>query len=64
MQTADFVSGTLIIDTPGQYKLCEDITFSPNELAEDVMYLAEAFRPIYGDKYDPNSYGIGFFAGT
>ena len=33
--TADFEKGSLIIDQPGAYKLCEDIIFHPNPPAED-----------------------------
>ena len=59
--TADFATGTLIIDKPGAYRLCEDITFHPNPPSETVSP-AEAFAPEFGDLYDENSFGLGFFS--
>jgi len=61
---ADFDEGTLIIDRPGAYKLCEDITFKPMvksiESSDDPL---EAFQPDFSTgKYDPRAYGLGFFA--
>jgi len=62
---ADFARGTLIIDKPGAYRLCEDISFvgpnppSPNGRPRP----SEAFQPdtssgVYGTK----AYMLGFFA--
>lgn len=56
----DFAQGTYIIDQPGQYRLCEDITFKPNP-PEVGQSPAEAFQPDY-TVYDEKNYGLGFFA--
>lgn len=61
MFSADFASGTLIIQTPGSYRLCEDIVFNPSPPTTGSSP-AEAFDPVYGEKYDENTYGLGFFA--
>ena len=62
LRAADVAEGTLIIDTPGVYSLCEDITFNPNPPL-DTVSPADAFNPIkYGGLYDENSFGLGFFA--
>jgi hypothetical protein len=58
--TADFTIGTLIIDTPGPYRLCEDITFDPNA-PTGGQSPAEAFDPDFG-VYSENTYGLGYFA--
>lgn len=57
---ADFDIGTLIIDTPGVYELCEDIVFKPNPPPSGGSPL-DAFQPNY-DIYDEKNYGLGFFA--
>ena len=59
--TADFSSGTFLIDKPGTYKLCEDITFDPfpptgNETA------AEAYDVSFHGIYNRSSFGLGHFA--
>lgn len=41
--------------------MCEDITFNPNPPSETVPP-CEAFTPEFGDVYDENSFGLGFFA--
>lgn len=63
-----FADGTLIIDQPGSYKLCDDIVFCPHnnldvESASDEE-IAEAFDPIVqgNPKYNNNEYALGFFA--
>lgn len=61
MFSADFTSGTLIIQTPGSYRLCENIVFNPSPPTAGSSP-AEAFDPVYGEKYDENTYGLGFFA--
>lgn len=62
LRVADFTGGTLVIDTAGLYRLCEDITFNPNP-PSDTVSPADAFDPIeYGGLYDENSFGLGFFA--
>lgn len=59
---ANFTKGTLVIDTPGSYRLCEDITFNPNPPTSDRSP-AECFDPLhFGDEFDENSFGLGFFA--
>jgi hypothetical protein len=50
----------LIIDTPGPYRLCEDITFDPNA-PTGGQSPAEAFDPDFG-VYSENTYGLGYFA--
>ena len=45
--------GTVIISEPGNYKLCEDISFGPN---------SPSFDPIFDGYYSANNYGLGFFA--
>jgi hypothetical protein len=64
---SDFEKGTYIIDTPGVYRLAEDISFNPNSaamLGRDAygagFPLPEQFAP--SGPYDPKAYGIGFFA--
>ena len=56
----DFTAGTYIINTPGEYRLCEDITFNPNPPAAGESP-AEAFQPDY-NMYDKKNYALGFFA--
>ena len=58
---ADFEKGTLIIDTPGSYRLCEDISFYPNPPSEGLSP-AEAMVPTDFASYDENNFGLGFFA--
>ena len=58
----DFETGTLIITTPGVYKLCEDITFNPNAPAPGDLPGEDAFDPIYSGEYEENEYGLGFFS--
>ena len=62
--SADFDHGTLIIDRPGQYKLCEDISFKPNPPLrgnDAATPPAEYFQPDFS-VYDERAYGLGFFA--
>jgi len=58
--SADFDYGTYIIDRPGKYRLCEDITFDPNP-PRSGQHVSEAFQPDYS-VYDTKAYGLGFFA--
>lgn len=61
----DFVLGTLIIDEPGDYKLCEDIVFKPNPYGGSSAGISplDAFVPNFHDGvYDENEYGMGFFS--
>ncbi len=64
---SDFEEGTYIIDTPGVYRLAEDISFNPNSpamLGTDA-YGAGFPRPEQlapSGPYDPKAFGIGFFA--
>lgn len=54
----------MIIDAPGNYKLCEDISFSPGLSKGATVTKADMetlFDPDFS-KYDPNSFGLGFFA--
>ncbi|GFH62103.1 hypothetical protein CTEN210_18579 [Chaetoceros tenuissimus] len=55
----DFAKGTLIINTPGTYKLCEDIVFDPIQNIE--LPIMEMYLPDF-KVYDRNAYGLGFFA--
>ncbi len=64
---SDFENGTYIIDQPGIYRLAEDISFNPNSMAllETDAYhagfpLPTQFAP--AGPYDPEAFGIGFFA--
>jgi hypothetical protein len=65
---SDFDNGTYIIDTPGKYKLAEDISFNPNSAAMLGTDAYEASFPLYhqfksqGGPYDERAFGIGFFA--
>jgi hypothetical protein len=61
---SDFDDGTLILSKPGQYKLCEDITFYPlvNPPETSSEGAANAFEPIFSGHYDENAFGLGFFA--
>jgi len=56
----------LIINRPGAYKLCEDITFKPqvNHPAAAGNLLEDPFASFQPDLsiYDPRAYGLGFFA--
>ena len=61
-QIENFDDGTFIIDRPGAYKLCEDITFGPNGPAPGQTPAADAFDPIFDGTYDENAFGLGFFA--
>ena len=61
LSSADFAQGTLIISTPGNYKLCEDIVFSPNAPAPGALPAEDAFDPTFGGTYATNEYGLGFF---
>jgi len=62
-----FIDGTLIIDQPGAYKLCDNIVFCPHNMdvenASDEE-IASAFDPIEqgNPKYNNNEYALGFFA--
>lgn len=56
----DFASGTFVINQPGQYRLCENISFKPNPPGVGQTP-AEAFQPDY-IVYDKENYGLGFFA--
>ena len=58
--TEDFSSGTKIIDTPGIYKLCSDITFGPNGPQPNEMPSETAFDPDL-TFYAENEFGLGFF---
>lgn len=53
--------GTKIINRSGDYKLCEDIVFHPNGPRSGQLPAEDAFDPDF-DVYDPNNYGLGFFA--
>lgn len=61
---SDFDDGTLILSEPGNYKLCEDITFYPlvNPPETSSEGAANAFEPIFSGYYDENAFGLGFFA--
>jgi hypothetical protein len=59
---ADVNQGTLIIDTPGTYKLCEHITFHPNGPAPGELPTEDAFDPDY-NTFTEHEFGLGFFAG-
>jgi hypothetical protein len=61
LTNADFATGTKIIDTPGQYMLCEDIVFDPNGPAAGEVPGEDAYDPDFS-VYDVNAYGLGFFA--
>eukprot|EP00977_Amphora_coffeiformis_P029102 scaffold38788_cov221-Amphora_coffeaeformis.AAC.2 len=59
---ANFTRGTLVLDSPGSYRLCEDITFDPNPPKGDLSP-AECFDPLdFGEVYNENGFGLGFFA--
>ena len=60
LKQADFATGTVIINTAGQYRLCEDISFMPNPPGPGESP-AEAFMPDF-TVYDSQNYGLGFFA--
>ena len=68
LRQEDFTQGTYIIDSPGTYKLVEDISFNPNsvEFLNTEPYFAGDVQPsqytFAGGIYDPAAYGIGFFA--
>lgn len=73
LSQSDFTDGTYIIDTPGVYRLTENISFNPNNLAQTKLSNPSATSWDSGDvlptqfttaggKYDPAAYGIGFFA--
>lgn len=49
----------MIINTPGTYKLCEDIVFDPIQNIE--LPITEIYLPDF-NVYDRNAYGLGFFA--
>ncbi|GFH61539.1 hypothetical protein CTEN210_18015 [Chaetoceros tenuissimus] len=55
----DFELGTLIIDEPGKYKLCEDIVFDP--IQDKALPVTEMYLPDF-NVYNENAYGMGFFA--
>ena len=57
----DFNQGTKTISTPGNYKLCSDITFGPNGPAAGEPPSETAFDPKFSDVYPQNEYGLGFF---
>lgn len=57
--TEDFQKGTLIIDTPGKYQLCEDIVFDP--IQDKSLPITEMYLPDF-NVYDERAYGMGFFA--
>ena len=57
----DFSSGTLIIDKPGVYALCEDIVFDPNAPPSGSLPSDDAYDPDFSI-YDKNAFGLGFFA--
>ena len=67
LRQSDVQDGTLIIDQPGLYLLGEDIHFDPNPPSAHNDF-ASASRPYHhqfsyaGGKYDPEAYGLGFFA--
>lgn len=61
LTNADFATGTKILDTPGQYMLCEDIVFDPNGPAAGAVPGEDAYDPDFS-VYDINAYGLGFFA--
>lgn len=56
----DFATGTVRIDKPGDYKLCEDIVFHPNGPQKGSLPAEDAFDPDL-TVFDRNSYGMGFF---
>ena len=58
----DFDEGTLIITTPGAYKLCGDVTFNPRAPGRRQTPAPDAFDPIFSDTYGENAFGLGFFA--
>jgi len=60
--TADFDKGTVIIMTPGTYKLCEDIVFNPNAPPPGELPHEGAFDPSFPGEYDENAFGLGFFS--
>mmetsp|Transcript_13052 Transcript_13052/g.28378 ORF Transcript_13052/g.28378 Transcript_13052/m.28378 type:complete len:561 (-) Transcript_13052:83-1765(-) len=60
---SEFAEGTLIISTPGDYELAENIVFNPNGRAVGGNSLPRPDQFTYlGGIYDPAAYGIGFFA--
>jgi hypothetical protein len=63
VNAADFEHGTKIIDTPGYYKLCENVSFRPNWNGGDttITDMETIFDPDF-TIYSPNNYGLGFFA--
>lgn len=63
--SADFDKGTHIINAPGAYKLCEDITFRPDPTGSfaEGTNPADFFQVDFSTgKYDERAYGLGFFA--
>eukprot|EP01025_Chloroclados_australasicus_P063702 TRINITY_DN843_c0_g1_i12.p1 TRINITY_DN843_c0_g1~~TRINITY_DN843_c0_g1_i12.p1 ORF type:complete len:677 (-),score=77.25 TRINITY_DN843_c0_g1_i12:1573-3324(-) len=64
LSQADFDQGTKILDTPGIYKLTEDIVFNPNSAAAlgTDYYSAGDVQPAQFSTYNPKAFGIGFFA--
>lgn len=63
----DFRQGTLILDTPGIYRLVEDITFEPNP-PTSTQDAYSSFGPTpsqfasQGGRYSDQNYALGFFA--
>jgi hypothetical protein len=59
---ADFDAGTVIISKPGNYRLCENISFRPNfpvDMTDDAF--EDLFDPDL-DVYSPNAFGLGSFS--
>lgn len=72
LSQSNFVDGTYIINQPGVYRLTENISFNPNNLAQmqasgsvtawDSSDVLPSQYTVNGGQYDPAAYGIGFFA--
>lgn len=52
----------MLISEPGNYKLCEDISFYPLVNSPEEVGVAEAFTPIFDEGIDEHAFGMGYFA--
>lgn len=59
--SADFKYGTVFLDEPGTYKLCEDIVFDPYPPVGDQTP-AESYDVYFEGVYNRSSFGLGFFS--